>query len=84
MGFSVISDNIKIVVNTDAGAEKAARTPVTYRSALQNPEISRIQLAALLRRKLRNPPKSAQNGKNFWNRFMAGYKSAHANTNAAQ
>ena len=76
MSCSVISENINIVM--DSQATMPDRSPITG-SALQNPDISRANLGAILRRKTRRSPKKAQNL--FWTAFTAYHAEQHANCN---
>ena len=79
MSCSVISEDIKIVMNSSIKQEKP-RPRANYSSALQNPDISRVQLAALLRR--RNPAGGENKSRRtFWSAFMANVVDSHANGN---
>ena len=78
MGCAVISDKIGIILNMGLSGSALAG-PLT-RSALQNPDISRVQLAALLRRRAENAA-SDQTRKIFWSAFMATQSASPANGN---
>lgn len=74
MVCSVLSENVKILMNE----KDAAKT--SYRgSALQSPDISRAELAAMLRRAMRT--QSPQHRQSYWTAFMDGYKAQTANSN---
>jgi hypothetical protein len=75
MSCSVFSDKIKILLNTisDDGQPRDFR-----RSALQSPDISRAELASLLRRKA-DPARRKKTGETFWDGFMSNYIAQHAN-----
>ncbi len=51
-----------------------------FRTALQRPELSRMELAAILRRAL-GKQRSAKSQKTYWSAFMANYLSLSANNN---
>lgn len=53
-----------------------------FGSALQNPDLSRAELAALLRKGQRNR-ESAKARKTYWDAFLASYLTRNANTNAS-
>ena len=74
MGCSIISDDIKVVMEqTDSQFNPAQG------SALQNPELSRVQLLTMLRRTARN---ASTRRKKQWATFMVAYKSQEpANSN---
>jgi hypothetical protein len=76
MGCSVFSEDIKILL--DAG-QTGITAPAAYGSALQNPDISKVQLAAMLRRRVR--PSVSKTRKTFWSSFMDRYVLQHANSN---
>lgn len=75
MGCTITSDKVEILMNNN-GLSK--NRPITgYRSALQNPDLHRAQLAALLRRgeggrKRRN---------SLWSSFTNRHLGRHANCN---
>lgn len=77
MSCSVISDKINIVMDAQVEGGKG---PLTG-SALQNPDISRAQLGAMLRRRARttSSPKSAR--KTFWTAFTNFHAEQCANCN---
>lgn len=53
-----------------------------FRSALQNPELSRAALAAMLRRAERtSKEKNTENCSDYWATFLARYVEKNANTN---
>lgn len=53
-----------------------------FRSALQNPDLSRAQLASVMRRSLRGQ-QSRKAQETYWSAFMASYISRNANGNGA-
>ena len=80
MGCSVIiNGNARVFVDT-ATVRNSVRASGFSASALQNPDISRAQLAAMLRKKSRTmiPGKA---GRNFWNAFLVNCADAPANAN---
>ena len=76
MSCSVISDQINIVM--DSRAENQPELS-TGGSALQNPDLSRAKLGAMLRRKPRTSQKKTRN--TFWSAFIACHAEQHANSN---
>jgi hypothetical protein len=82
MSCSIISDTIKITMDGETAHKTLSATPVPgYRSALQNPDISKVQLETLLRRQARPGAATGRSQKNFWSAFMTQYRSSHANGN---
>ena len=81
MACSINSDTIKIIMN---GKEPGAQKPrFDYRSAVQNPDISRFQLNNILGRK--GPvPAGALLNRDFWASFFATATTGHANTNTPE
>lgn len=75
MVCSVLSEKVKILMN-----EKDAVKNAGSGSALQSPDISRAELAAMLRRAMRT--QSPQHRQSYWMAFMDGYKAQTANSNA--
>lgn len=77
MACTITSDKIEILMNNK---DLTNRAPLTgYRSALQNPDLSRVQLAALLRRNDR--PGERRKRKNLWSSFTDNQLGQHANSN---
>lgn len=63
-------------------AEYAASTRIEcFRSALQNPDLSRMHLASMLRQ-ARKKQRSDKSRETYWSAFMAHYVSQNANGNA--
>ena len=93
MGCSIINDTIQLHVE---GASKdmdvllqkpktEAKAKVTAGSALQNPDLSRMSLSAMMRRVRQNDTESAVSGqKNYWSAFMERTRSRCANGNCAE
>lgn len=77
MSCSVISDKINIVMETPAEERTA---PLTG-SALQNPDISRARLGAMLRRGARATASPRTTRKTFWTTFVNFHAEQHANCN---
>lgn len=77
MVCSVLCDSVKILMNERDGA----KNPAGRGSALQSPDLSRAQLAAMLRRATRSH--SPQYREAYWTAFMDGYRSQHANGNTS-
>lgn len=79
-----VSFNMMIDAGGHPNMDYAAYTANTrincFRSALQNPELRRIELAAMLRRALKKQ-KSAKSQKTYWSAFMANYIHKNANSN---
>ena len=64
------------------GLNRAQLRLESFRSALQNPDLSRAQLSTMLRKAARKQTsKKAQN--TYWNAFMSSYVTQNANSNAA-
>ncbi len=62
-------------------ADFTAKTHLgSFRSALQNPELSQVQLAAMLRR-AQQGQQSRKSQHTYWSAFMASYVSRNANSN---
>ncbi len=51
-----------------------------FRSALQNPDLRRVELASMLRRALKKQ-KSIKSQKTYWSAFMTSYVRKNANSN---
>lgn len=74
MTCSIIGNNVQVLMPSQNDT-----APVTG-SALQNPDLSRAQLGALLRRKSPTiSQKSTQ--RTFWSSFMAQVVASNANSN---
>lgn len=67
--------------DTDYAEQAASRHLGHFRSALQNPELSQVQLATMLRRALRTQ-QSRKSQHTYWSAFMASYVSRNANSNS--
>ena len=76
MSCSVISDKINIVLDSQADTPASG---ILAGSALQNPDLSRAKLGAILRKRPRSSPKKAQNL--FWSAFTAYHADQCANCN---
>ena len=62
-------------------ADYVARTSINrFRSALQNPDLSRVALAAMLRQGFKNKRKSGVKSEH-WKSFLAGHIQQTANNN---
>lgn len=94
MGCSIINDTIQLHVegsdkNMDVllqNAQKPGQKPkVTTGSALQNPELSKMSLSAMIRRVRQDATEAAVSGqKNYWSAFMERTRSRCANGNCAE
>jgi hypothetical protein len=78
MSCSVISDKINIVMDSQI-AEQAR--PLTGGSALQNPDLSRAKLGAMLRKRSRASASPKSSRKTFWTAFTNFHADQHANCN---
>ena len=76
MSCSVISDKINIVLDSQADIPQRS---LASGSALQNPDLSRAKLGAILRKRPRSSPKKAHNL--FWSAFTAYHADQCANCN---
>lgn len=94
MGCSIINDTIQLHVegsnkdmdvllqNTPKNGQKPR---VTAGSALQNPELSKMSLSAMLRRVRQDATQAGVSGqKNYWSAFMERTRSRCANGNCAE
>ena len=79
MTVSVLSENINIVMNQCVNREAASKPDLGIGSSLQNPDISRVQLSAILRQRTTEGAKKA--AKFFWSSFGNIYEGNSANTN---
>lgn len=75
MVCSVLCESVKVIMNEWDNS----KNPAAQGSALQSPDLSRAQLAAMLRRATRSH--SPQYRQAYWTAFMDGYRSQHANGN---
>lgn len=90
MGCSVINDKIHMKIGTTrtgfniwlgrniAGEQNRASSP--FRSALQSPELSQAELAALLRAQRKNSGSEKEHN-TYWAGLMARYTGQSANSN---
>ena len=92
MGYTMMNTQVQmlmqqtetaIAVMMERGADAAELQSLKrFRSALQNPDLSRAQLAALLRRAARRQD-SEKSQKTYWSAFMTQYVTRNANCNTA-
>jgi hypothetical protein len=90
MSCSIINKNIQLLIQQTETAfsllnEGRTATPLLnnpYRSATQNPDVSRAHMSAILRQARRDQasPKSQQT---YWSVFLSHYVTQNANSNAA-
>lgn len=66
--------------DADYADHTAQKSLNSFRSALQNPDLSQKQLATMLRRALRGQ-QSRKSQHTYWSAFMASYVSRNANSN---
>ena len=66
----------------DYADHTAQKSLNSFRSALQNPDLSQKQLAAMLRRAYRGQ-QSRKSQHTYWSAFMANYVSRNANSNSS-
>ena len=64
----------------NADTAKASKKGNLYRSALQNSELRRAELATMLRRALKKQ-QSLKSQRTYWSVFMNSYVRANANSN---
>lgn len=90
MGCSIINDTIQLHVegsdkNMDVLVQRDAKTTITAGSGLQNPDLSKMSLSAMIRRVRQDATESAVGGqKNYWTAFMERTRSRSANGNCAE
>ncbi len=90
MGCSIINDTIQLHVegsdkNMDVLVQRDAKTKITSGSGLQNPDLSKMSLSAMIRRVRQDATESAVSGqKNYWAAFMERSRSRCANGNSAE
>ncbi len=90
MGCSIINDTIQLHVegsdkNMDVLVQRDAKTKITAGSGLQNPDLSKMSLSAMIRRVRQDATESAVSGqKNYWAAFMERSRSRCANGNATE
>jgi len=86
---SIMNHKIQMLLNEsetsfnmmmDDGSEQDAAFAPKTRSALQNPELSQVRLASMLRRALRGQ-QSRKSQSTYWSAFMASYVNRNANSN---
>ncbi|MCM2343812.1 MAG: hypothetical protein NDJ24_04550 [Alphaproteobacteria bacterium] len=91
MGCSIINDTIHLHVESTRqdmdvllpsrpGAQ--AKTKITAGSALQNPDLSKMSLSAMLRRVRQDATLGGQ--KNYWSAFMERTQAHCANGNSSE
>lgn len=78
MGCTVTSETIEILMNSRKNPRRAPMA--AHRSALQNPDLSRAQLAALLRRGAASGRTEGRR-KSLWTAFTDRHLGRHANSN---
>ena len=89
MACSIVSEKVKMHLETTQTdfslslGHRAANTAETagWRSALQNPELSRLRLDSILRRRNETPAAEGR-GKSYWEGFLARCSAQNANGNA--
>lgn len=72
--------NLMLGAAADESDEQSAGKSRTSRSALQNPEIRRLELAAMLRQALKKQ-QSQKSQRTYWAAFLASYVRGNANSN---
>lgn len=93
MGCSIINDTIHLHVEgarqdmdvlLPSRPKTQPKTRVTGGSALQNPDLSRMSLSAMIRRVRQDAAEAAVSGqKNYWAAFMERTQARCANGNCA-
>jgi hypothetical protein len=90
MGCSIINDTIQLHVegsdkNMDVLVQRDAKTKITAGTGLQNPDISKMSLSAMIRRVRQDATGTAVSGqKNYWSAFMERARSRCANANTVE
>ncbi len=90
MGCSIINDTVSLHVegsdkNMDVLVQRDAKTKITTGSGLQNPDLSKMSLSAMIRRVRQDSPEAAVSGqKNYWSAFMERARSRCANANKVE
>lgn len=94
MNCSIINDTIQLHIEgaskdmdvlLQSGSKTAAKTRITAGSALQNPDLSKMSLSAMIRRVRQDATEAAVSGqKNYWAAFMERTQSRCANGNCAE
>lgn len=90
MGCSIINDTIQLHVETagqnmDVLVQRDAKTKITAGSGLQNPDLSKMSLSAMIRRVRQDATETAVSGqKNYWSAFMDRARARCANANSVE
>lgn len=94
MNCSIINDTIQLHIEgaskdmdvlLQSSPKTYAKTKITAGSALQNPDLSKMSLSAMIRRVRQDATESAVSGqKNYWSAFMERASSRCANGNCAE
>ena len=83
MSCTVFSNDFEIIFDkSDSksnGYTLSGQRATNYRSALQNPDMNRLNLAAILRKK--DGLHHSKEQKHFWHNFQSNQIQAHANAN---
>ena len=84
MPCSIINDRVQLTFSGNSTTINMMMSNDHYaamgRSALQRPDLRRAELAAMLRKYLKNQ-KSAKSQSTYWRTFMTGYTGHSANSN---
>lgn len=94
MSCSIINDTIQLHIEgtskdmdvlLQSRPKATPKTKVTTGSALQNPDLSKMSLSAMMRRVRQDDTEAAVSGqKNYWAAFMERTRSHCANGNCAE
>lgn len=90
MGCSIINDTIQLHVegsdkNMDVLVQRDAKTKITSGTGLQNPDLSKMSLSAMIRRVRQDATEAGVSGqKNYWAAFLERTRSRCANGNCAE
>ena len=90
MGCSIINDTIQLHVegsdkNMDVLVQRDAKTKITAGTGLQNPDLSKMSLSAMIRRVRQDATEAGVSGqKNYWAAFLGRTRSRCANGNCAE
>ena len=80
--FQLLLEDTKTNFNLSLGGDAGDGYLDSFRGALQRPDLSRVQIAALLR-KAAKKQRSIKSQEVYWKNFMTRYVTQNANTNAA-
>lgn len=94
MNCSIINNTIQLHIEgaskdmdvlLQSSPKTYAKAKITAGSALQNPDLSKMSLSAMIRRVRQDATESAVSGqKNYWSAFMERASSRCANGNCAE